>query len=278
MSDAATVMRPYLAVFAGRFQLTLQYRTAALAGFATQCWWGIIRVLIFAAFYAGGAAHAPMSLTNAIAYVWLGQAFLIFLPWGADPDVAEMMRSGAIAYERLRPVDTYAWWYMRAMAWSVARVLPRAALMVFTAGLLAPLVGLGRWGLPPPPTLVAAALFAVSTVGMVLLSAAMTVLINIALAATLNERGPNMLAAPIVNFFSGSIVPLAFFPDALRPALRATPFAGLVDLPFSIYFGGIHGFGAIEAIGLQFGWVLVLVAGGHAWLGAAMRRLQVQGG
>ena len=274
----AAALSPYIAVFAGRFQLTLQYRTAALAGFATQCWWGIIRVLIFAAFYAGGAAHAPMSLANAIAYVWLGQAFLIFLPWGADPDVAEMMRSGAISYERLRPVDTYAWWYMRAMAWSVARVLPRASLMVLTAGVLAPLVGLGRWGLPPPPTMAAAALFAVSALGMVLLSAAMTVLINITLAATLNERGPNMLAAPIVNFFSGSIVPLAFFPDAWRPLLRATPFAGLVDLPFSIYFGGIVGRGALEAIALQYGWVVALALIGRAWLGSAMRRLQVQGG
>ena len=278
MNGVAAALGPYLAVFAGRFQLTLQYRTAALAGFATQCWWGIIRVLIFAAFYAGGAAHAPMSLSNAIAYVWLGQAFLIFLPWGADPDVAEMMRSGAISYERLRPVDTYAWWYMRAMAWSVARVLPRASLMVLTAGVLAPLVGLGRWGLPSPPTLAAAALFGVSAAGMVLLSAAITVLINITLAATLNERGPNMLAAPIVNFFSGSIVPLAFFPDAWRPLLRATPFAGLVDLPFSIYFGGISGWGALEAIALQFAWVAVLALSGHAWLGAAMRRLQVQGG
>jgi len=271
-------LRPYLTVFAGRFQITLQYRTAALAGFATQCWWGIIRVLIFAAFYAGGAAQAPMSLSNVIAYTWLGQAFLIFLPWGADPDVAEMVRSGAVAYERLRPVDTYAWWYMRAMAWSVARVAPRAALMVLAAGLVAPLVGLGRWGLPPPPTLAAAGLFAISAAGMVLLSAAFTVLINIVLAATLNERGPNTLAAPIVNFFSGSIVPLAFFPDALRPILRAMPFAGLVDIPFSIYFAGISGWGAFGAIALQFGWVVALVLLGHAWLGRAMRRLQVQGG
>src|SRR5476649_1146047 len=60
--------RPYVAVFAGRLQLTLQYRAAALAGFATQLWFGVIRVLIFVAFYAGGAAHAPMSLANAITY------------------------------------------------------------------------------------------------------------------------------------------------------------------------------------------------------------------
>jgi len=273
-----TALRPYAAVFAGRFALTLQYRAAALAGFVTQLWFGVIRVLIFAAFYAGGAAHAPMTLSNAIAYTWLGQAFLVFLPWNADPEVAEMVRSGAVAYERLRPVDTYAWWYVRALSWSIARVAPRAVLMVVTAAFLAPLVGLGRWGLPPPPTLAAGALFAASAMGMVLLSAAITLLINIAMTATLTDRGVNTLAAPIVNLFSGMVVPLAFFPDWARPWLRAQPVAGLVDIPFSIYFGGLSGAGALGAIALQFGWVIALIVLGRAWLGRTMRRLQVQGG
>jgi ABC-2 type transport system permease protein len=275
---AAEALRPYAAVFAGRFQLTLQYRAAAFAGFITQCWFGVIRILIFAAFYAGGAAHAPMSLANAITYTWLGQAMLVFLPWNADPDVTAMVRTGAVAYERLRPVDNYAWWFVRAMAWSVARVAPRAALMVAFAGVAMPLVGLGQWALAPPPSWAAAGLFAMSAIGMVLLSAEITVLINIAMVRAMDERGPNILAAPIVNLFSGMVVPLAFFPDWLRPILRAQPIAGLVDIPFSIYFGGLSGWSAVGAISLQFGWVAALVLFGHWALERAMRRLQVQGG
>jgi ABC-2 type transport system permease protein len=271
-------LRPYLAVFAGRFQLMLQYRAAALAGFATQCWFGVIRVLVFAAFYAGGAAAAPMSLANAITYTWLGQAFLAFLPWSADPDVAEMVRTGAVAYERLRPVDTYAWWYARAMAYSTARVLPRAALMVLFASVMLPLVGLGKWGLPAPSSLSAGALFAASAVGMVLLSASITVMINVIMTAMMTDRGPNTLAAPVVNLFSGMIIPLAFFPDAMRPFLRGQPFAGLVDIPFSIYFGGLTGWTAVGFIGLQFAWTVVLAMVGRAWLGRALRHLQIQGG
>ena len=271
-------LAPYLTVFAARLQVTLQYRAAAFAGFITQCWFGIIRILIFAAFYAGGAQHAPMSLANAVTYTWLGQACLAFLPWGADPDVAEMVRSGAIAYERLRPVDTYAWWYVRALAWSVARVLPRAALMVLFASVLMPLAGFAKWGLPPPPSLAAGGWFALSMLGLVLLSAAFTLAINVVMTATLTDRGPNTLMAPLVNLFSGAIVPLAFFPDVVRPWLRAQPFAGLVDIPFSIYFGGISGWGAAGAIALQFGWTIVLIFLCRAWLARVMRRLVVQGG
>ena len=272
-----SALAPYLAVFAGRFQLVLQYRAAAAAGFATQLWFGVIRVLIFAAFYAG-AARAPMSLGNAITYTWLSQAFLTFLPWGADPDVAAMVRTGAVAYERVRPVDTYAWWYARALAWSAARVAPRAAMLVVFAGVVLPLVGLGAWGLSPPATPMAAALFAVSALGMALLSASVTLMINTIVVATMTDRGANVLTQSFVNLLSGLILPFAFFPDAARPWLRAQPLAGLVDLPFSIYFGAISGWGAAGAIALQFGWTAALILAGRAWLGAAMKRLQVQGG
>jgi len=271
-------LRPYLSVFSGRFQLMLQYRAAAVAGFITQCWFGVIRILIFAAFYAGGAAHAPMSLANAVTYTWLGQAFLAFLPWNPDPDVADMVRTGAVAYERLRPVDTYAWWYARALGWSLARVAPRAVLMVAFASVLLPLVGLGKWGLPPPSSPVAAGFFALSVVGMVLLSAAITLMINTVVVATMTDKGAGALAAAVVNMLSGLVLPLAFFPDWLRPWLRAQPIAGLIDIPFSIYFGGLSGWSAAGAIALQFGWVVILVLAGRAWLGRSMRRLQVQGG
>jgi ABC-2 type transport system permease protein len=272
------VLRPYFSVFAGRFQLTLQYRAAAIAGFATQLWFGVIRILIFAAFYAGGSAHAPMSLGNAITYSWLGQAFLVFLPWSVDPDVAEMVRTGAVAYERLRPVDTYAWWYARAMARTLARVAPRAALMVGFAALVLPLVGLGKWGLAPPPTLQAAGAFAISAVAMTLLSAAIGMLINTVMVVVMADSGVNALAGAVVNFFSGVVLPLAFFPDAVRPWLRALPFAGLMDLPFSIYFGAIRGWGAVSAIGLQLGWTVALIVIGRWVLGRALGRLQIQGG
>ncbi len=272
-----TILRPYAAMFAAHFQLMLQYRAAALAGFATQCWWGAMKVMVLAAFYAGGEV-GPMRLADAITYVWLGQAFLAVLPWNADPEVAAAVRTGAISYERLRPADTYALWYARAAAGMIATALPRATMMVALAGFLLPVMGQAGWALRPPAGLAAAGLFAVSMVGVVLLSAAMRNLLSILVVATLNDRGANTLAAPIVNVLSGSIVPLAFFPDALVPLLRLGPFAGLVDTPFRIYFGELVGSGAVGAILMQLGWTVVLFAIGHLWLDRVMARLQVQGG
>jgi len=112
--------RPYLAAFRARFQVMLQYRTAALAGFATQCWWGAIRIMVFAAFYGVHATAAPISLANVVTYVWLGQALLALLPWVADPEIGQAVRTGGVGYDRLRPLDAYGFWYARTLGWMLA--------------------------------------------------------------------------------------------------------------------------------------------------------------
>ncbi|GKT16502.1 ABC transporter permease [Acidovorax sp. SUPP2522] len=124
-------LRPYTAAFVSRFLQMLQYRTAALAGFGTQCWWGGIKVMVLAAFYGGaGASGVPMPLQQAITYTWLAQGLLALLPWSGDPEVAQSVRTGAVAYDRLRPVDAYGLWFARSAGWIAARVLLSTALVM----------------------------------------------------------------------------------------------------------------------------------------------------
>jgi ABC-2 type transport system permease protein len=271
--------RPYVAAFASRFLQMLQYRTAALAGFATQCWWGGIKVMVLAAFYGGASmAGAPMSLAQAVTYTWLTQGLLALLPWLGDPEVAQAVRTGAVAYDRLRPVDAYALWFARSAGWIAARVLPRAALMAAFAAIALPLAGLGDWAWQPPAGVAAAVAFLASAVLAVLLSASMVMLLNIAAAAALNERGINALAAPVVIVFTGNLLPLVLLPDAWQTALLLQPLAGVVDIPARIYFGLMSGTQALLGLGLQCFWIVALVALGHLAMDRTMRKLEVQGG
>ena len=271
-------LRPYAAALRSRFLQMLQYRTAALAGFATQCWWGGIKVMILAAFYAGAGDDLPMTLGQAITYTWLAQGLLVLMPWSCDPEVSQAVRSGAIVHDRLRPVDAYVMWFVRATGWIAARVLPRVALMSAFAAVLLPLAGLQAWAWQPPAGLIAACAFLVSCLLALLLSAALVMLLNIATAAALNERGINTLAVPVVIVMSGNLLPLALFPDAWQVLLLLQPFAGLMDIPARLYFGQLHGGMAVAALGLQLGWVVVLLALGRLAMTRTMRRLEVQGG
>ncbi|MDA8457209.1 ABC-2 family transporter protein [Acidovorax sp. GBBC 3334] len=277
---ARELLRPYMAAFASRFLVMLQYRTAAWAGFITQCWWGGIKAMVLTAFYGGAAAAAgtPLSLEQAITYVWLAQGLFALLPWASDPEIAQAVRTGAVAYDRLRPVDAYALWFVRSAGWTAARVLPRLALMAAFTGVALPLAGLGHWALQPPAGPAAALGFAVSVLLALLLSTALVMLLNIATAAALNERGINTLAGPLVIVLSGNLLPLALLPDAWQLALLLQPLAGVVDIPARIYFGRMAGLDALAGLGLQCLWLLLLVALGRACMGRTLRRLEVQGG
>ncbi len=274
------LVRPYVAAFSARFLLMLQYRAAAFAGFLTQCWWGAIKIMVYAAFYRASAAsvHPAITLAQVATYTWLNQGLLALMPWGADPEVALAMRTGVVSYDRLRPVDAYAYWYARAAAFMTARAAPRAILMVLVAGIGMPLLGFRELSWAPPSNPTQAGLFALSLVLMVCLSSAFMMLLNIAVVVTLNDRWVSQSVTPFLVVLSGSLVPLALYPDWARRALFLQPFAGVVDIPFRIYSGNLTGALAREGLALQMFWTVALVIVGRMWMERAMRRLEVQGG
>ena len=125
-------MISYWAIVSARFRSLLQYRSAALAGLVTQVVWGMIRVMIFQAFYSSTNAEQPMKGSDVETYIWLGQAFLAALPWNIDTDLRSLIRSGGIGYELIRPVDLYSYWLSRALSWRTAPMLMRAIpLLIF---------------------------------------------------------------------------------------------------------------------------------------------------
>jgi len=266
---------PYLAVLRARFVLMLQYRAAAFAGFATQCWWGGIKIMVMAAFYAG-AAHQPISLAQVITYTWLGQGLLGLLPWQADAEISDAVESGNVAYERLRPVDTHTLWLARAIAARAANTSLRVVPMFVVAAMLLPLAGLGAWSWHLPATRSAAALFAVSISLTVLLSSSFTVLLNIAVTALKTRRAAN-LAPVLVSPLSGMIVPLVLMPAWSQPFLFWQPFAGLVDIPYRIYFANLTGTGALAGIVAQSIWIVCFIVIGRVWMARVMARVDMQG-
>jgi ABC-2 type transport system permease protein len=273
---SVAALRPYQAVFRARFQLLLQYRAAALAGFGTQCWWGAIKLMVLAAFFRSSAA--PMTLSQAIDYVWLGQALLTMLPWSVDPEIARMVRSGDVAYERLRPLDTYTFWYARAVARRTATPLLRAVPMVITSAFVLRMVGASSWALNPPASINAALLFALSMVLVVALSAAVSTLMDVSTVATLSDRGVQTLIGPLIIVFSGNLIPLPLFPDWMQTFLRLQPFAGLLDTPFRIYTAHLTGSDAGSALARQAIWTVLLVMLGRLVMRRVAARLQAQGG
>lgn len=271
-------MRPYLAIVAVRFQMLLQYRAAAFAGFVTQFFWGAIKVMVFVAFFESVTTPPPMSLPEILVYIWLGQALLGLLPWNVDPEIAGHVRSGAVAFELLRPLNLYGFWFARTLAFRAAPTLLRMVPMLILAYAGLPMIGLAQWALPLPAGIASATLFCVSVLVTLVLSAAVTMVLHISLMWTLSGEGVNRLMPGVVPLFAGLVIPLPLFPEWLQPLLFWQPFRGLADVPFRIYSGHIAADAAWLEIAMQIGWTALIIGFGVWLLGRAGRRLVVQGG
>jgi ABC-2 type transport system permease protein len=263
-------VKPYLAILSARFRLLLQYRAAAIAGFGTQLFWGFIRVMIFTAFFKSASEPQPMTLTETINYIWLGQALLLLLPWNMDREVHQIIRSGNVAYEMVRPLNLYWLWYVRELAQRVAPVILRAIPMFFIASIFL--------GLDLPPSFAAALAFGCSVLGAIFLSSAITTLLAISLFWTISGEGMLRLVPNFAIMFSGLVIPLPMFPDWSQPILNFLPFRGLMDVPFRLYLAHLPPEQATGLIAHQILWGLVFILLGRVLLQHGLKRVVVQGG
>ena len=268
-------MTPYRAMVDVRFRVLLQYRAAAIAGVWTQLFFGFVFIMVYEAFYRSSTITPPMTFPQLVSYVWMGQALFAMLPWNADPDIRVMVRSGAVAYELCRPVDLYALWFARAIAQRTAPTVLRAIPMILVVTIVLPLVGLPEWQLGPP---VAPVSFALVLLAALALASAIPTLINVSLLWTIAGDGVVMMAATVVAFCSGMIVPLPLLPDWAQTVLGWLPFAGVVDLPFRVYNGDVPASELALVLGKQVAWTAALVVLGRWLMARAMRRVVVQGG
>jgi len=263
-------MRGYASFLAARMRVLLQYRAAALAGFGTQLFWGLIRVMIFEAFYRSSTAAQPMTMDEVRSYIWLGQAMLILVMWGPDTDLRDMIRTGGVAYELLRPLDVYWVWFTRCLAQRTIPLLFRAVPMFLVAGLFL--------GLQAPPSPGSAVAWLGATLAAILMSAAFATLISLSLLWTISGEGMCRILPVVCWVLSGLIVPLPLYPDWAQHVIMALPFRGLADTPFRLYIGHIPASESVPAIAHQLVWTSAMVVIGRLMLARGLRRVVVQGG
>jgi len=263
-------MRAYLALFKTRYAVLFQYRAAALAGLATQIFWGIVKVMILTAFYAQTAAPQPITLLQAATFTWLGQALLQLLPWNVDKEVEAQVKNGNVAYQLVRPLDLYWYWYFRSLAMRLVPTLLRSIPLFIAARIF--------FDLPPPVSWPSAAAFALSLVLSALLSSAITTLVIISLFWTISGEGLQRLLPHIVVLLSGMVVPLPLFPAWMQPFLDIQPFRCIIDIPCRLYTGVIPADQAFFYAAFQFLWIFIFVAGGRVLMRKALNQFVVQGG
>ncbi len=267
-------MKTCVSFFRLRFAMGLQYRAAALAGMATQFFWGGMNILMYHAFYESNPAAFPMTLEATVTYVWLQQALLmLFAAWLVEQELFDDILSGNVVYELCRPVDVYDMWFARSMANRLSRALLRCAPILLVAVFLP-----AGYGLSAPASCLHFLLFLLAGVLGFFVTVAFFMLVYALTFYTIAPNGLRILVASITEFFAGAIIPLPFFPEGVRKAFELLPFAAMQNVPLRVYSASMTAQETFQAMALQVFWLMALAAAGRVLMHRALRRLCVQGG
>ncbi|MFC4305464.1 ABC transporter permease [Cohnella boryungensis] len=267
-------MRGYLSVFRLRLAMGFQYRSAALAGVATQFFWGFILIMVYEAFYSHGLVNPPISLSQLVTYVWLQQAFLaLIMLWFRDNELFQLITTGNIAYELCRPSGIYALWYAKLLAQRLSSAALRC-LPILAVALCLP----EPYRLPLPHNPAAAGLFLIALALGLLILVAISMLIYISTFVTLSPAGSLLMFGVAGEFLAGMVIPIPLMPDWLQSIVYALPFRLSADFPFRVYSGHIAANEALLTIPVQLIWLAALVILGRFTMSRALRRVVVQGG
>jgi ABC-2 type transport system permease protein len=262
-------VRLYLEVARRSFARHLTYRAATLAGLFTNTVFGVMISAVYTAFFRGReeSAVAGFTLTDALSYVWLGQSLIsVIAIWGTW-EIAASIRSGDIVTDLTKPMSYYGYW--------LSHDLGRAACHALTRLLPTFLIGWLLFDLAPAASAGAWIGFALCTGLAVTVSFGWRFLLNLSAFWLLDIKGAHLIALGLVEFFSGFLVPLAFFPPWLLAIAEVLPFRAIMMAPVEVYLGQR---GILSAALLQLFWAIALMVACQLALAAAVRKVVIQGG
>jgi ABC-2 type transport system permease protein len=241
------------------------YPLVTVAGVFTNTIFGFLGAYILLAVYRHRTNVGGYDAHDAVTYVWLVQALLATVYVFGWQELAQRIRDGSIATDLSRPLDPLRYWLAFDLGRAPFHFLFRGVAPFAIGGLIFDL----HYATP-----LHVLLFVVSLFFAVVVSLGFRFLYNLPAFWLLDIRGVVILALTFSLFFSGMIMPLAFFPVWLRDLARGLPFASMLQTPVDAWLGKADWWEIV----LQVVWAVVLLALGRLGLRHATRKLVVQGG
>lgn len=267
-------MRTYYLFFKLRFAAGVQYRTATITALTTQVIWGLMECLAYKAVADASGGNLPMDYSSVVSYIWLKEALLVlFNTWHADNDIFGMIQSGDISYELCRPVSVYSMWFSRNIGGRVSEVILRCVPVLLCAFLMPRPYKLGL-----PVSMDAFLLFIFTTILGLGVTVAFCMMVYMLCFFTISPYGWRMVLTGAVDFLSGNIIPLPFFPERYLKIVELLPFAYMQNVPFRIYCGDLAKADILPAILKQVFWLVTLTLAGMLVWKSVRQTIVVQGG
>lgn len=262
-------MSAYRVYFVKSFKKNAAYRSAAwihIVASMVSIW---IQVSVWTALIGGGSVDG-ISRDQMVTYAILNSAMYAALFTGLYSEVDVRLRSGDIGIDLLRPVR----YPLMLLADQLGRAAYRLVFMVIPTVVVAALV----FGFSPPASWSSAIGYVFVLPLAIAISYAIGYLIALLAFWFLTTFQFTWAIGALVTVFSGSVLPLWFFPGRWELVARALPFQFLGFVPAATWMGELTGVDLVLTWLLGVAWAAAML-GLTTWLWTrAITRLVVQDG
>jgi ABC-2 type transport system permease protein len=261
--------RKYVSLGQMALAQAITYPRALLLRLLTQIFSAVALFALWQAIADHGGGLGDYTLAEIKAYVSIALLTNMVMTF-AEGRIAWRLLDGSIAMELLKPLD-----FQRAR---LAETIGSGVFESIVAAAIIGLFGLVYGGIALPHAPVVWLLVLVSLLLSLLIKFSIIYLTGLLCFWTSSALGMTWLRIAIMNLFSGALIPLTFFPAWLQMVAFILPFQGIVYIPASLYLERSAGPAALQLIGLQALWVIVLWVCGRALWSRAVRQVTIHGG
>ncbi len=268
-------MRAYLPFTKCRLQQKIMYRFnffMTLVGQVIKC---LIALFLWKAVFDNSSSSVinGFSVTEMMVYIFMSSITLNMTANSTDANISYEVRDGKIGLDMIKPISMHCKLFFDALADFVSGTLFTAFPMWI--GMIVAIYIINK---DLSINILNFVLFIMSAfMGFVVLYL-FNFCFGILSFFVTNIWGIRNLKYSIINFLSGSVIPLAFFPDLARRILELFPFASINYTPVMIYLGKVEGIGLVKIFGIQIVWIIILYFMSHLLWNKATNHLTMLGG
>lgn len=262
-------MRTYFAFFVKSFKKNLAYRSQVWLLIVGNCISIALQVTVWKTLLGSGSASG-ISLHDMVVYIILNTTVAAILMNGLLTEANKRLNTGNIALDLLRPLPYPLYLFSDQLGESAFRLVFAVFPTLLVAGLL--------FGFSAPPSLGNGLAFLVALLIALLISFALGYLMALLSFWFLTTMHFEWAMIGLMAVFSGSYLPIWFFPPGWAKLAQALPFQFLGYVPAIIYLGKLPAGSVWLTLSIGLAWTVGLL-GITTWLWSiSIKRLVVQGG
>jgi len=263
-------MRSYLPVARATYMIGLVYRFGFLFAIVGNLVYLGVAYYLWKSIYRYSETLRGLTFNETFLYVGLGSAIFILLKTYADWIIHYEIREGAIATYLTKPID----FQIYALFANLGSMLMNVTVLTIPTSLIMTLIFKVKFAFGP-----GLFLFPISLLLAFLVSFSIDYFIGIMGFYTESVWGLSATKEIIVTVFSGALIPLQFFPEAIQKALYWLPFQAIYHTPLMMMTKPDQGLDIfLPMILVQLAWAAILFVLARLFYNQAIKVLRIAGG